>query len=86
MISTFETQFETTEERNTRIKEENKRNELSLSFSQFAQNPEDPLYPVWHRLPKDAKSEAREIALDMLQEGHANAVIATELVECFLKN
>jgi hypothetical protein len=86
MVSTFETQFETVEERTIRIEEENKRNELSLSFSQFAQNPEDPLYPVWHRLPKDTKPEAREIALDMLQEGYANAVIATELVECFLKH
>jgi hypothetical protein len=39
---------------------------------------------VWHRLPREHRSEAHDIVLDMLQEGKANVVIATELVRCFL--
>ena len=75
---------ETAEERAERIARNEERARAELAFSQFAQNPADPLYPVWHRLPREHKAEAHEIVLEMLQEGKANAVIATELVECFL--
>jgi DNA-binding NarL/FixJ family response regulator len=60
------------------------RHRCELAFSNFSQDPADPLYPVWHRLPKEHKLEAQEIVVEMLQEGKANAVIATELVKCFL--
>jgi hypothetical protein len=76
---------ETAEERAARLAESEKQTQIELAFSQFAQNPEDPLYPVWHRLPRENKVEAKEIVLEMLQEGKANAVIATTLVECFMK-
>jgi len=75
---------ETAEEREARLVAVGKQHQVETAFSQFAQNPEDPLYPVWHRLPRENKVEAKEIVLEMLQEGKANAVIATELVKCFL--
>ena len=75
---------ETEEQRQARIGALNERHQKELEFSKFAQDPTDPLYPVWHRLPKEDKADAHEIVLDMLQEGKANAVIATELVKCFL--
>lgn len=75
---------ETEEERMTRIELANKQHQAEVEFSKFAQNPADPLYPIWHRLPKEHKSEAHEIVLEMLQEGKANTVIATELVKCFM--
>ena len=79
-------EVETDEQRKARLDEANARYQSELAFAQFSKDPADPLYPVWHRLPKDVKADAHTIVIDMLQEGHANAVIATELVECFLKN
>lgn len=75
---------ETPEQRQVRLAALEERNRLELAFSQFAQDPKDPLYPVWHRVPKEYKSEAHDIVLEMLQEGKANTVIATELVKCFM--
>jgi hypothetical protein len=77
-------EVETDEQRKARLDEVNARYQAELAFAQFSKDPADPLYPVWHRLPKDVKSDAHTIVIDMLQEGKANAVIATELVECFL--
>ena len=75
---------ETAEERSARLVAAEERHQTELAFSNFSQDPTDPLYPIWHRLPKEHKSEAHEIVLEMLQEGKGNAVIATELVKCFL--
>lgn len=75
---------ETEEERLERLAAGAERHRQELAFSKFSQDPSDPLYPVWHRLPREDKSEAHEIVIEMLSEGKANAVIATELVECFL--
>ena len=75
---------ESEEERATRLAAADERNRAEVAFSQFSQDPEDPLYPVWHRLPREHRPEAHDIVLDMLQEGKANVVIATELVRCFL--
>jgi hypothetical protein len=75
---------ESVEQRATRLAAADERNRAEVAFSQFSQDPTDPLYPVWHRLPKEHKLEAQEIVVEMLQEGKANAVIATELVKCFL--
>jgi len=75
---------ETAEERAARLAEAEQRHQSELAFSNFSQDPADPLYPVWHRLPKEHKSEAHEIVVEMLQEGKANTVIATELVKCFM--
>jgi len=75
---------ESVEQRATRLAAANERNRAEVAFSQFSQDPTDPLYPVWHRLPKEHKLEAHEIVVEMLQEGKANAVIATTLVKCFL--
>jgi hypothetical protein len=80
----FDDLFETDEQRKARLDEANARYQSELAFAQFSKDPADPLYPVWHRLPKDVKADAHTIVIDMLQEGKANAVIATELVECFL--
>ena len=76
---------ETAEQREARLAAVEQRALVERQFSEFAQDPTDPIYPVWHRIPKDDKPEAHDIALDMLQEGIANVKIATELVECFLK-
>jgi hypothetical protein len=73
------------EERTARLAASEDRYQSELAFSNFSQDPSDPLYPVWHRLPRENKVEAKEIVLEMLQEGKANAVIATTLVECFMK-
>jgi hypothetical protein len=75
---------ETAAERAARLAAVEERHRSELAFSNFSQDPADPLYPVWHRLPKEHKLEAHEIVVEMLQEGKANAVIATELVKCFL--
>lgn len=87
VVNNFHDHFaiETEEERLAKLELANKQHQAAVEFSKFAQDPADPLYPVWHRLPKSDKSEAHEIVLEMLQEGTANAVIATELVKCFLK-
>jgi hypothetical protein len=77
-------EVETDEQRKARLAEANARYQSELAFAQFSKDPADPLYPVWHRLPKNVKADAHTIVIDMLQEGKANAVIATELVECFL--
>jgi hypothetical protein len=86
-VSNFEHIFkqETDEERQARLAAAEQRLEFEHKFSQFAQDPADPIFPVWHRISREDKPEAHEIAIDMLQEGVANAHIATELVECFLK-
>ncbi len=78
-------EIETPEQREARLAVVEERLRVERQFSEFAQDPTDPIYPVWHRIPKDDKPEAHDIALDMLQEGVGNAQIATELVECFLK-
>lgn len=75
---------ETDEQRAARLALSEQRNRAEIAFSEFSQDPTDPLYPVWHRLPREHRSEAHDIVLDMLQEGRANSVIATELVRCFL--
>jgi hypothetical protein len=75
---------ETPEERAARLVAAEERHRSELAFGNFSQDPADPLYPVWHRLPKEHKLEAHEIVVEMLQEGKANAVIATTLVKCFL--
>lgn len=87
LTNNFEELFEpeTAEQREARLAAVEERARIERQFSEFAQDPTDPIYPVWHRIPKDDKPEAHEIALDMLQEGIGNANIATELVECFLK-
>lgn len=76
---------ETQEEREARLLEADQRFRLEQEFSRFAQDPTDPIYPVWHRIPAAAKTEAQEIAVDMIQQGIGNARVASELVECFLK-
>lgn len=76
---------ETEEERMARLAEADQRFRTEQEFSRFAQDPADPIYPVWHRLSPTDKADAQEIAVEMLQQGIANAKIATELVECFLK-
>lgn len=76
---------ETAEQREARLAAVAERARIEREFSLFAQDPTDPIYPVWHRIAKDNKPEAHDIAIDMLQEGIGNAQIATELVECFLK-
>jgi hypothetical protein len=76
---------ETAEERTARLAASEERHQSELAFSNFSQDPSDPLYPVWHRLPKEHKVEAHEIVVEMLQEGKANTVIATTLVKCFLE-
>ena len=53
-------------------------------FIDFVKDPTDPLYIVWQKLPRESKLEAHEIALEMIEEGKANAVIATTLIECYL--
>lgn len=83
-FSNFFSFEETEEERLARVTAATDRANAEIAFSKFAQDPTDPLYPVWHRLPRDNKPEAQEIVLEMLQEGQGNAVIATELVKCFL--
>lgn len=83
-VDFFIRNFETDEERTERIAKELARRELEMRFSTFAQTPGDPLFPVWHRLPRAYLTEAHEIVLDMMQEGKANSEIATTLVECFL--
>jgi hypothetical protein len=87
LVNNFGTLFEveTPEQREARLAAVEERLRIERQFSEFAQDPTDPIYPVWHRIPKDDKPEAHDIALDMLQEGVGNAQIATELVECFLK-
>lgn len=86
-VNNFDNLFEaeTPEQREARLAAVEQRALVERQFSEFAQDPTDPIYPVWHRIPKDDKPEAHDIALDMLQEGVANVKIATELVECFLK-
>lgn len=86
-VNNFDNLFEaeTPEQREARLAAVEQRALIERQFSEFAQDPTDPIYPVWHRIPKDDKPEAHDIALDMLQEGIANVKIATELVECFLK-
>jgi len=86
-VNNFDNLFEaeTPEQREARLAAVEQRALIERQFSEFAQDPTDPIYPVWHRIPKDDKPEAHDIALDMLQEGVANVKIATELVECFLK-
>jgi hypothetical protein len=81
-VQLFET--ETAEQRAARLAESEQRNRAELAFSQFSQDPTDPLYPVWHRLPREHRVEAHDIVVDMLQQQHANSVIASELVRCFL--
>ena len=83
-VDFFVKNFETEEERAKRIAEENKRRALEMRFSTFAQTPGDPLYAVWHRLPRADLAEAHDIVLEEMQAGKANAEIATTLVECFL--
>jgi hypothetical protein len=87
LVNNFDNLFEaeTPEQREARLAAVEQRALVERQFSEFAQDPTDPIYPVWHRIPKDDKPEAHDIALDMLQEGVANVKIATELVECFLK-
>ncbi len=87
LVNNFDNLFEaeTPEQRQARLVAVEQRLLVERQFSEFAQDPTDPLYPVWHRIPKDDKPEAHDIVLDMLQEGIGNAQIATELVECFLK-
>jgi hypothetical protein len=83
-VDFFVKNFETEEERAKRIAEENERRALEMRFSTFAQTPGDPLYAVWHRLPRADLAEAHDIVLEEMQAGKANAEIATTLVECFL--
>jgi hypothetical protein len=75
---------ETPEELQARLEASQARALVERQFSTFAQNPADPLYKVWHRIPKVSLTEAHDIVLDMMQEGKANSEIATELVQCFL--
>jgi hypothetical protein len=75
---------ETPEQIQARLEASQARALVERQFSTFAQNPADPLYKVWHRIPKTDLTEAHDIVLDMMQEGKANAEIATELVQCFL--
>ena len=82
--NTYDDLFETEEQRKARLAEVTEKYNAELAFAQFSKDPADPLYPVWHRLPKDTRSEAHTIVIDMLQEGKANAEIATTLVECYL--
>lgn len=70
--------------RQEQIKKSQELNQQISSLSTFVQDPNDPLFPVWQRLPKEVKIEAHDIVLEMMQEGKANVEIATELVECFL--
>lgn len=77
-------EVETEEQRKARLDEANARYQAELAFAQFSKDPVDPLYPVWHRLPKEVKSDAHSDVIDMLQEGKANAEIASTLVECYL--
>lgn len=83
-VDFFIKNFETEEERAKRIAEENERRALEMRFSTFAQTPGDPLYAVWHRLPRADLAEAHDIVLEEMQKGKANVEIATTLVECFL--
>lgn len=85
ITNNFSDLFETTEQREKRIADQNERMRLEEQFSRFAQDPTDPLYPVWHRLPREHKSEAQEIVIEMMQAGTGNVQIASELVACFLK-
>lgn len=85
-VSNFDDMFviETEPERMARLARDEERFRLEKMFGEFSQDPSDPLYPVWHRIPRENKVEAQEIVIDMLQEGVGNASIAGELVECFL--
>lgn len=87
-IQTFNHPFvvETEEERLERLARAETRHAVEKTFSHFAQDPSDPLYPVWHRIPKQDLVEAQEVIIEMLEEGKANAEIAATLVECYLNN
>jgi len=76
---------ETETQRGVRLAEAQERFELEKKFSEFSHDPNDALFPVWHRIARTDRAEAHEIAIEMMQAGSANAVIATELVECFLR-
>jgi len=75
---------ETEEERLAKIAKSQEMANTEINFSNFIQDPTDPLYPVWHRISKDDIVEAHDIVLEEMQKGKANAEIATTLVECFL--
>jgi hypothetical protein len=85
-INTFDEFFhvETEEERLARVAESTARNKAEQDLSRFIQDTKDPLYLVWHKLPRTDLEEAHEIVIEMLQQGEANANIASTLVECFL--
>lgn len=76
---------ETEDQRRVRLAEAQERLELEKKFSEFSHDPGDALFPVWHRIPREDRAEAHSIAIEMMQAGSANTVIATELVECFLR-
>ncbi len=86
-INNFDHHFivETEEQRQARLADAEERFQLEKRFGEFSQDPSDPLYPVWHRISRDDKVEAQEIVIEMMQKGSGNAIIASELVECFLK-
>jgi hypothetical protein len=69
------------------IEENNKQVQMEISaenhFVTSIQNPSDPLTAVWREISTEDKIEAKEIIIDMIKEGNANAVIATEIVEIF---
>jgi hypothetical protein len=52
-------------------------------FVTFLTDPADPLTQAWRSVDTDDKVDARDLIVDMLKEGVANAVIASTVIKSF---
>jgi hypothetical protein len=52
-------------------------------FVTFLTDPADPLTQAWRNVDTDDKVDARDLIVDMLKEGVANAVIASTVIKSF---
>jgi hypothetical protein len=72
------------EQRLAEIQRKQAENEAESRFVTFLTDPQDPLTQAWRQVDTDNKVDARDLIVDMLQEGrHSNVEIATTVIKSF---
>lgn len=59
-------------------------NNADNHFVSSLQDKTDPLTQAWIRLDSSDKSEARDLIIDLITEGHANSQIASTVIETYI--
>lgn len=61
-------------------------NQVEEHFITSLRDPNDPLTVAWRKVPSIEKAEAKEVILELIQEGNSNVQIATNVLELYTDN